>query len=102
MPEPTDDKTEVSIEELQKKLIEQDEKIKELTSSLEEIKGEKEKSDKELKDVREINTKLLRRDGVLEPRGTEEKPETITEFVDSFIDLGMKNLKRKYGDTNGN
>lgn len=102
MTEPAEDDKGVSIEELQKKLIEQDEKIKELTSSLEEIKGEKEKSDKELKDVREINTKLLRKDGVLDPRGAEEKPETITEFVDSFIDIGMKNLKRKYGGINGN
>lgn len=100
--EPTGEPTPTT-EELQKKLLEQDEKIKSLTESLENLKKDNETKDKEIKDVREINTKLLHRDGILEPRGAEqEHPETMTEFVDSFIKLGVESLERKYGVKNGN
>ena len=67
------------------------------------IMQELEQTKQSLKEARELNAKLWRQGVAPETRimdEVKEEPETIEQFMDSFIKPGVDRLKKIYGDDN--
>lgn len=97
--------SELTVEDLQKQLLEQQEKIKQLEIEKDNLNKDLDESNKSLDESRKIVNKLwasgTSTTGNPFPgnnMGDEQEVETPEEFIDSFVETAVKNMKKVFGE----
>ena len=94
---------EVTLESLQAQVLAMAEKQEQMETEKIAMQQELDATKNSLKEARELNAKLWRQGVAPETRimdEVHEEPETIEQFMDSFIKPGVERLKKIYGDDN--
>lgn len=90
-----------TIEELQQKLLEAQAENEQLKTEKETIQRELDDKDTSLTQARKLNSQLMNKipsgHNNPEPVEPEEHKETLEEFLDSFIEPAVENMKKIYG-----
>lgn len=91
-----------TIEELQQKLLESQAENEQLKTDKETLKQELSDKDNSLTQARKLNSQLMNKipsgHNNPEPVELEEHKETVEEFLDSFIEPAVENMKKIYGE----
>ena len=92
--------TESTIEDMQNEILGLKEQLETMNATIQSLNDDKNKITEERDKARELNAKLMRRAVSKETEimdNNEEEPETIEQFIDSFLKPAKEAMLKSFG-----